>query len=527
MLEMRAGILLTVVACFAVVMVSSATFNADTHPDLISSNRAYVETIPYSTTPGNVYYVSPTGNDSNPGTYTQPWATPGYGARQLAPGDTLVILGGRYVLSVYEDIVSPQSGTENAWITIKGSPEQVPVLAGKDNLLTGIDLGNKSYIKIENIEITSDNGSFFRDGIEALDGTVSHVILQNVSIHHMDEFGLNIGDANDLLIQNCTFSYCGFGCAGGPAGSEGGWRNVSIKNCRFSYAGRYYQGIYDNPDLPYDRPDGFGIESSAGPIEISDTISEHNLGDGIDSKAENTTLINCIVANNRCDGIKLWGNNSKAENCLIYGRGDGNTTGTPWAPLVISTENNNSRFELVNLAIDDFVGNNYLMHVQYDYPTTNVHLTVRNTIFCGRGDNSPIYLADSVNFTMEYNLYYFPNSSFVLQHGSIRNYESSQVGEIGTGNRYGDPMFAHPAFGIDGDYHLLPGSPAIDNGTSNGAPQTDIEGNSRPYGAGFDMGPYEMHPSVCECSRIDLGIAAGITLIASINALRSRIWCVR
>jgi hypothetical protein len=40
-------------------------------------------------------------------------------------------------------------------------------------------------------------------------------------------------------------------------------------------------------------------------------------------------------------------------------------------------------------------------------------------------------------------------------------------------------MFAHPAFGIDGDYYLLPGSPAIDNGTSNGAPQTDIEGNSR------------------------------------------------
>lgn len=40
---------------------------------------------------GNVYYVSPAGNNSNPGTITQPWATPGYGTSQLQPGDTLVI----------------------------------------------------------------------------------------------------------------------------------------------------------------------------------------------------------------------------------------------------------------------------------------------------------------------------------------------------------------------------------------------------------------------------------------------------
>ena len=41
------------------------------------------------------------------------------------------------------------------------------------------------------------------------------------------------------------------------------------------------------------------------------------------------------------------------------------------------------------------------------------------------------------------------------------------------------------------DYHLQPGSPCIDTGSSEGAPTTDIEGSGRPCGAGVDMGAYE------------------------------------
>jgi len=42
-----------------------------------------------------------------------------------------------------------------------------------------------------------------------------------------------------------------------------------------------------------------------------------------------------------------------------------------------------------------------------------------------------------------------------------------------------------------GDYHLAAGSPAIDKGTSSYAPATDLEGKSRPAGAGYDIGAYE------------------------------------
>jgi parallel beta-helix repeat protein len=50
------------------------------------------------------------------------------------------------------------------------------------------------------------------------------------------------------------------------------------------------------------------------------------------------------------------------------------------------------------------------------------------------------------------------------------------------------PLFVDPE---NGDYHLQVGSPCIDAGTSQGAPDTDMDGDSRPKGAGYDMGAYE------------------------------------
>jgi hypothetical protein len=441
---------------------------------------------------GSTFYVSPAGNDSYSGDFSHPWATPGYGSRQLQPGDTLVILAGRYVLSEYDgDIIVPQtSGTADAWITIRGETGNRPILAGANNLIAAIDITGISYVRIENLEITSDNGAPFRDGIDAIGALARHVVLQSLYIHHIDEFGVNIGDVDDLQIIGSVITYCGQGAVGGPVGSEGGWKHVLIRGCDLSFSGHYFQGG-PGPSPYYDRPDGFGIEPSSGPIEIVDTVAAHNRGDGLDSKANNTSIHECIVANNMCDGIKLWGTNSSVVNCLVYGRGDGDTEITPWAPIVIHTEKSNANFTIVNVSIDDYLGDNYLMHVQYDYPTTPLTLTVRNTIFCGRGEDSPVFLADSVSFTMENNLFYLPNSADVLVRGSIRNYDSTQVAELGTGNVYGDPLFVSPAFGTTGDYHLQNGSPAIDAGTSTGAPHADLEGRLRPQGDGYDIGAFE------------------------------------
>lgn len=162
--------------------------------------------------------------------HPKPWATPGYGSRQLRPGDTLIILGGKYILKAFDDdIITPvSSGTKDAWIIIKGEEENRSVLAGRDNLFSAMILDGVSYVRIENLEITSDNGAPFRDGINGGENEISHIVLKELHIHHLDEFGINLGNVDDMLIEECNITYCGFGAVGGPVG-ETGWRNILIK----------------------------------------------------------------------------------------------------------------------------------------------------------------------------------------------------------------------------------------------------------------------------------------------------------
>lgn len=75
----------------------------------------------------------------------------------------------------------------------------------------------------------------------------------------------------------------------------------------------------------------------------------------------------------------------------------------------------------------------------------------------------------------------------------------------GPGNLSGDPLFVLPGHvddagtpgdllddgWVEGDYHLMTGSPCIDTAGASGAPPTDLAGTSRPCQSGFDMGAFE------------------------------------
>jgi hypothetical protein len=71
------------------------------------------------------------------------------------------------------------------------------------------------------------------------------------------------------------------------------------------------------------------------------------------------------------------------------------------------------------------------------------------------------------------------------------SFSDVQGGHEGEGN-----IDAAPRFVGNGDYHLTELSPCIDKGTSEGAPDYDLEGNKRPQGNGYDMGAYEFFKSV-------------------------------
>ncbi|MFN3374749.1 MAG: right-handed parallel beta-helix repeat-containing protein, partial [Chloroflexus sp.] len=78
------------------------------------------------------YYVSPTGNDANPGTLTQPFRTIQKCAEVATAGDTCYIRAG-----VYRETVRPaNSGASGAPITFKPYNNEQVVISGAD-LLTG------------------------------------------------------------------------------------------------------------------------------------------------------------------------------------------------------------------------------------------------------------------------------------------------------------------------------------------------------------------------------------------------------
>jgi predicted outer membrane repeat protein len=67
-------------------------------------------------------------------------------------------------------------------------------------------------------------------------------------------------------------------------------------------------------------------------------------------------------------------------------------------------------------------------------------------------------------------------------------YSNIQKGYSGTGNINSDPLFINPE---NGNFRLESGSPCVNTGNSEGAPDIDFEGTSRPKGSGYDMGAYE------------------------------------
>jgi hypothetical protein len=139
------------------------------------------------------------------------------------------------------------------------------------------------------------------------------------------------------------------------------------------------------------------------------------------------------------------------------------------------------------VTIDDYLGKNYLVYVQYDEKVP-ITLNIRNTIFRGMGRNCTIFIGGDVTLNADHNLFYLPKNAIVLSHGS-KDYTKSNIKILGTGNIYGDPKFTAPAWGKTGNYHLKSGSPAINQGTSTGAPKDDLDRKKRDSKP--DIGAYE------------------------------------
>jgi len=120
-------------------------------------------------------------------------------------------------------------------------------------------------------------------------------------------------------------------------------------------------------------------------------------------------------------------------------------------------------------------------------------ISLKNCTLYGNSATSGDSIQQNSSMTSVNSIFWGNSSTITL--GSA-TYSDIQTGGWvgGTGNISLEPSFVSTS---EGNLKLLGGSPCIDKGTASGAPASDIDGNVRPHGFGFDMGAYEFQgPSI-------------------------------
>src|SRR5690554_56435 len=88
------------------------------------------------------YYVSPTGDDANPGTLELPWKNVTKANQAVQPGDTVYLRGGEYKGQTIRPAVS---GAEGNYITYARYEDEMPRFT---NTPVAVNLQSRSYIRI-------------------------------------------------------------------------------------------------------------------------------------------------------------------------------------------------------------------------------------------------------------------------------------------------------------------------------------------------------------------------------------------
>jgi hypothetical protein len=164
---------------------------------------------------GATFYVSTSGNDSNPGTASSPWLTIQHAATSVAAGATVYVLGGVY----NESVNFPSSGTATAPITFQSYPGQTAVIDGtgvscctsnpasSGNETQGlINIVNQSYLIVSGFEIrnfTTSKAPYTPAGVW-ITGSGTGVQLLNNLVHNITTSSEKKGNAFGIAVYGTS-----------------------------------------------------------------------------------------------------------------------------------------------------------------------------------------------------------------------------------------------------------------------------------------------------------------------------------
>jgi hypothetical protein len=137
------------------------------------------------TAPSILLYVAPNGDNANPGTLEQPFATLSKALSAATPGATIYLRGGSYRQTT--TFTLSKKGFGGDFYKIWAYPGETPVLdfTGQPTGTHGITLSG-DYWHIKGLEIKNAGKSGIRI-------TGNYNIIENCSIHHCGDAGLYIG----------------------------------------------------------------------------------------------------------------------------------------------------------------------------------------------------------------------------------------------------------------------------------------------------------------------------------------------
>lgn len=440
----------------------------------------------------NAYFISPAGNDSNPGSESRPWRTLQKAANTVPVGATVYLREGTHA-----GFVMRRSGTAHAPITFRNYPGERAVVRATSTQRQTIYIhdwaARVSDIQISGLVVeNAQGGSGSGAGIFVHNAT--RVILSRNSVHHNRSFGIYLYDASGVTIE----------------------KNDITKNEVGIYVARNGEGveirdndIYENDEMTLNTPPEVLMHDDYGATGI----------------AFNKTTGRIIAANNRIwghralsydygwdgSGLEIWGasNVTMTDNILwdnenVLETGTDGTMGCYNNKFVrnvayAATSEGRSYGVFLRCAENMIVAHNTLYGL-YQFAFTVSHyfgahghsienLRVFNNIVVSTAADTPAYWIRSAlpaSVDIDGNLLYNTAGGRIATvdgKGTTRSLATltSWTGADDRGLQ-GDPEFVTPGR----DFRLNSGSPAVDRGLA----LSDLPQSYR--GSAPDIGRFEV-----------------------------------
>jgi hypothetical protein len=513
--------------------VASATVTAVSQADPSKSATAVITLVTQPAT-GNTYYVSTSGNDSNPGTINRPWRHIQHAADMVQAGDTVYVRQG-----VYREVVTMKSsGSASAgFITFSSYSGELATLDGTGQPIPNgqwglFTISSQSYIVINGFEVRNYKTAKVADvpiGIWIF-GQGSNVQIVNNHIHNIetnakanpnlcntDAFGLTVDGTvgnqsiNALVISGNEVDHNKTGCSE-TVSVDGNVENFVISdnlihdddNIGVDAIG--FEKVSPNPKTDqardgeirgntvynitsYGNPDygkqyaADGIYVDGGTQIVIEQNLIHNVDLGIEMASEHHNHVtsyviarNNVIYLDNSNGISIGGYANRVggtDHCTIVNN-------TLYADGTKGTSNNSGEFQIQFHATNNVYENNIV------YANTQA-------LFMNNYTATPLHPA-----AVDYNLYYSKagaaNGNWTWQG---KNYTGYDTYRTKTGLDADSPPFSDPQFistGNPPDLDIEPGSPAVNAGTNLGEQvvgAVDFAGNPRVENGEINIGAYE------------------------------------